>query len=198
MLVAPDPSPLVQPGGAAVGVVPVSEQDRCDPDLLADRAFELLAYLGCSAGGIARVHDDPALRGLEGEAARHAPALQVVHAVGDLLRDLRLCNTEQRIGFELRLRRYRAVGCGDRLHGERWTVPGMFRLAAAGDNRGIDRANRGQGLRLCHVVRYCSNSVYKKGAVNCDVEEDTGHMSTGVNIALPVSHNTFTRAEEYI
>ena len=29
---------------------------------------------------------------------------------------------------------------------------------------------------------------------NCDVEEDTGHISTGVEIVLPMSHNTLTRA----
>jgi hypothetical protein len=33
---------------------------------------------------------------------------------------------------------------------------------------------------------------------NCDVEEDTGQMSTGVEIVLQMSHNTLTRAEEYI
>jgi hypothetical protein len=33
---------------------------------------------------------------------------------------------------------------------------------------------------------------------NCDVEEDTGQESTGVEILFPMSHNTLTRAEEYI
>jgi len=33
---------------------------------------------------------------------------------------------------------------------------------------------------------------------NCDVEEDTGQLSTGVEILLQMSHNTLTRAEEYI
>ncbi len=33
---------------------------------------------------------------------------------------------------------------------------------------------------------------------NCDIEEDAGQMSTGVEILLPVSHNTLTSAEEYI
>lgn len=33
---------------------------------------------------------------------------------------------------------------------------------------------------------------------NCDVEEDTGQVSTGVEIVLQMSHNTLTRAEEYI
>ena len=33
---------------------------------------------------------------------------------------------------------------------------------------------------------------------NCDIEEDTGQVSTGVKIVLQMSHNTLTRAEEYI
>jgi len=33
---------------------------------------------------------------------------------------------------------------------------------------------------------------------NCDIDEDTGHISTGVEIVLQMSHNTLTRAEEYI
>jgi hypothetical protein len=33
---------------------------------------------------------------------------------------------------------------------------------------------------------------------NCDVEEDTGQVGTGVEIVLQMSHNTLTRAEEYI
>ena len=33
---------------------------------------------------------------------------------------------------------------------------------------------------------------------NCDVEEDTGQVSTEEKIALSMSHNTLTRAEEYI
>jgi hypothetical protein len=33
---------------------------------------------------------------------------------------------------------------------------------------------------------------------NCDIEEDTGQMSTGVEIVLQMSHNTLTRAEEYV
>jgi hypothetical protein len=32
---------------------------------------------------------------------------------------------------------------------------------------------------------------------NCGIEEDTGHMSTGVEIVLQMSHNTLTRAVEY-
>ena len=33
---------------------------------------------------------------------------------------------------------------------------------------------------------------------NCDVEEDTGQVSVGVEIALQMSHNTLTSAEDYI
>ena len=32
----------------------------------------------------------------------------------------------------------------------------------------------------------------------CDIEAGTGHMITGVEIVLQMSHNTLTRAEEYI
>jgi hypothetical protein len=31
---------------------------------------------------------------------------------------------------------------------------------------------------------------------NCDLEEDTGHISTSVEIALPMSHNSLTITEE--
>jgi hypothetical protein len=33
---------------------------------------------------------------------------------------------------------------------------------------------------------------------NRDIQVDTGQMSTGVKIALPVSHNTSTFVEEYV
>jgi hypothetical protein len=33
---------------------------------------------------------------------------------------------------------------------------------------------------------------------NCDIESDTGQMSTGVEIVLQMSHNTLTREEEYM
>ena len=33
---------------------------------------------------------------------------------------------------------------------------------------------------------------------NCDIEADTGQVSTGVEILLQMSHNTLTRAKEYI
>jgi len=32
---------------------------------------------------------------------------------------------------------------------------------------------------------------------NCDIEEDTGQVSIGVEIAFPVPHNVLTIAEEY-
>lgn len=33
---------------------------------------------------------------------------------------------------------------------------------------------------------------------NCDIEADTGHMSTGVDTLLPMSHNVLTIVEEYV
>ena len=33
---------------------------------------------------------------------------------------------------------------------------------------------------------------------NCDVEEDTGQVSTGVEIQLQMSHNVLTISEEYV
>ena len=33
---------------------------------------------------------------------------------------------------------------------------------------------------------------------SCDIEEEMGQVSTGVEIVLQMSHNTLTRAEEYI
>jgi hypothetical protein len=33
---------------------------------------------------------------------------------------------------------------------------------------------------------------------NCDVEEDTGPMSTGVEFVLQMSHNSLTTIEEYV
>jgi hypothetical protein len=33
---------------------------------------------------------------------------------------------------------------------------------------------------------------------NWDIEADTGQVSTGVEILLQMSHNTLTRAEEYV
>jgi hypothetical protein len=33
---------------------------------------------------------------------------------------------------------------------------------------------------------------------NCDIEEDLGQVSTGVKIALPMSHNSLTTIKEYV
>ena len=33
---------------------------------------------------------------------------------------------------------------------------------------------------------------------NCDIEADTGQMSTGVEIQLQMSHNALTKEEEYV
>jgi hypothetical protein len=33
---------------------------------------------------------------------------------------------------------------------------------------------------------------------NCDIKEDLGQVSTGVKIALPMSHNVLTIVEEYV
>ena len=87
VLVPPELGSLVQPRAGAVGVVPVREQDGCDLDLLADRAFERLAHLRGGARRIAGVDDDPSVRRLDGEAVRNAPAAQRIHARGDLLGD---------------------------------------------------------------------------------------------------------------
>jgi hypothetical protein len=43
-----------------------------------------------------------------------------------------------------------------------------------------------------------TNKILEIGQDNCDIEEDTGEMSTGVEIVVQMSHNTLTRAEEYI
>ena len=53
------------------------------------------------------------------------------------------------------------------------------------------------GLRLDSERRYWIERREVEGN-NSDIKEDTGHMSTGVEILLPVSHNTLTSAEEYI
>ena len=99
MFVAPDLGALVQPRTDAVGIVPMREEDGRHFDLPADRPLEHLAHLGRGAGGVARVHDDPAARGLDGIAARDSPAPQSLHAVDDLLGNLRLRDAPQRIGL---------------------------------------------------------------------------------------------------
>ena len=53
------------------------------------------------------------------------------------------------------------------------------------------------GLRLDNEKRYWIERREVKGN-NSDIKEEVGNMSTGVEILLPVSHNTLTNAEEYI
>ena len=53
------------------------------------------------------------------------------------------------------------------------------------------------GLRLDSERRYWIERREAEGN-NCYIKEDVGHMSTVVEILLPVSHNTLTSAEEYI
>jgi len=53
------------------------------------------------------------------------------------------------------------------------------------------------GLRLDSVRRYWIERREVEGNKS-DIKADAGHMSTGVEILLPVSHNTLTSAEEYI
>jgi site-specific recombinase XerC len=53
------------------------------------------------------------------------------------------------------------------------------------------------GVRLDNEKRYWIERREVKGN-NSDIKEEVGNMSTGVEILLPVSHNTLTNAEEYI
>jgi DNA invertase Pin-like site-specific DNA recombinase len=53
------------------------------------------------------------------------------------------------------------------------------------------------GLRLDSERRYWIERL-EAHEDNCDIEADTGQASTGVEIVLQMSHNTLTRAEEYI
>ena len=53
------------------------------------------------------------------------------------------------------------------------------------------------GLRLDNDRRYLIECLEAQQD-NCDIEADTGQASTGVEIQLQMSHNTLTRAEEYI
>jgi len=53
------------------------------------------------------------------------------------------------------------------------------------------------GLRLDGERRYWIERRETEGNI-CDIEADTGQMSTGVEILLPMSHNTLTITEEYI
>jgi hypothetical protein len=45
------------------------------------------------------------------------------------------------------------------------------------------------------LVRIAYPEAYEN---TCNTEENTGQVSTGVEIVLQMSHNTLTRAEEYI
>jgi len=53
------------------------------------------------------------------------------------------------------------------------------------------------GLRLDGERRYWIERRETEGNI-CDIEADTGQMSTGVEILLTMSNNTLTIAEEYI
>jgi hypothetical protein len=53
------------------------------------------------------------------------------------------------------------------------------------------------GMRQDAVRRFWIES-FVTPEDNCDVEEDTGQVSVGVEIVLQMSHNTLTRAEEYV
>ena len=53
------------------------------------------------------------------------------------------------------------------------------------------------GLRLDGERRYWIERREAEGNI-CDLEADTGQKSTGVEILLPMSHNTLTITEEYI
>ncbi len=52
-------------------------------------------------------------------------------------------------------------------------------------------------LRLDSERRYWIERRETEGNI-CDIEVETGQMSTSVEILLPMSHNTLTIAEEYI
>ena len=52
-------------------------------------------------------------------------------------------------------------------------------------------------LRLDGERRYWIEHRETEGNI-CDIEVDNEQMSAGVEIALQMSHNTLTRAEEYI
>ena len=53
------------------------------------------------------------------------------------------------------------------------------------------------GLRLDSERRYWIERREKEGSIS-DMEGDIGQMSTGVEILLPVSHNSLTTIEEYV
>jgi len=53
------------------------------------------------------------------------------------------------------------------------------------------------GLRLDSERRYWIERRETEGNI-CDIEIDTGQISTGVEIRLQMSHNVLTRSEEYV
>ena len=53
------------------------------------------------------------------------------------------------------------------------------------------------GVRLDSERRYWIERL-EASEDNCDIEEDTGHIRTGVEIVLQMSHNTLTIVEEYV
>jgi hypothetical protein len=53
------------------------------------------------------------------------------------------------------------------------------------------------GLHLDGERRYWIERREAGGNI-CDIEVDTRQMSTGVKIALPMSHNVLTISEEYV
>jgi hypothetical protein len=53
------------------------------------------------------------------------------------------------------------------------------------------------GLRLDGERRYLIERRETEGNI-CDIEVDNGQMNAGVEILLPMSHNTLTVAKEYI
>lgn len=145
------------------------EQDGRNLDLVAKCALEQLAHFGCGAGGVARVDDDPAVRGFDRVAARDAPATQGTDAVGDLLGDGGFRETPQGIGLELGSGRHGTVQRGDGFHGQRRAVPGSLRPSLSAAAHGI--GSMGGGVR----------SECKHGEENGDVrlaEKHRGYLVT--------------------
>ena len=60
------------------------------------------------------------------------------------------------------------------------------------DHRASDRARAKLNEFMAWIVRL------EVSEDNCGIEEDMGQVSTGVEILLPMSHNTLAGAEEYI
>jgi hypothetical protein len=62
----PQLGPLIHPGGDAIGVMPVREENRCNPDLSADSLLEKLPLLRRDTGRVAGIDDDPTFRRIDG------------------------------------------------------------------------------------------------------------------------------------